>query len=261
MSLQERSPSRRRRVAFDPLVTPLGGLGALAVAALRTPLRETAFGNTNAALVLVVVVAAAASVGGRRAGAVTAIVAALSYNFLLTRPYLSLHVDDATDLTTVILLLVVGLVVGEFARSRAQRLGDLERSTASTQRLEHIARLLVSDLSEAELCAAVTAEIRQELDVAEATWRPSDLSGLHPVMTTTGWVDGGAVLRHHEHGFELPADGVELPVAYAGAHLGTIDLTPRAGVGVSADQRRVAVALADLLASALARGNVAPANR
>src|SRR6478736_5406576 len=101
MALHERT--RTPRVRFDPLVATLGGLGALALAALLTPLRETAFGNTNAALVLVVVVAAAASAGGRRAGAVTAIVAALSYNFLLTRPYLSLHVDDATDLMTVIL--------------------------------------------------------------------------------------------------------------------------------------------------------------
>jgi K+-sensing histidine kinase KdpD len=248
-------------VASDPLVATLGGLAALGVAALLTPLRETAFGNTNAALVLVVVVAGAASAGGRRAGAVTAIVAALSYNFLLTQPYLSLHVDDATDLTTVILLLVVGLVVGELSRSRAERLGQLERSTTSTERLERVARLMVSDLSEPVLCDAVTREIRSELDVAEAVWRPRGLSGDRPVMSETGWVDGGSFLHHHAGGFELPADGVELPVSYAGAQLGTIELTPRPGIGVSPDQRRVAVALADLLASALARGNVAPASR
>ena len=205
-----------------------------------------------------VVVAAAASIGGRRAGAVTAIVAALSYNFLLTKPYLSLHVNDATDLTTVILLLVVGLVIGEFAQSRARRLGQLERSNSSTRRLEHIARLMVSDISEADLCEAVTSEIRSELDVAGATWRPTALSGERPVMSETGWVGGGSVLRHHEGGFELPADGVELPVAYAGAHLGTIDLTPRADTGVSAEQRRVAVALADLLASGVRHTATSP---
>jgi hypothetical protein len=120
---------------------------------------------------------------------------------------------------------------------------------------------MVSDLSQDELCDAVTSEIRAELDVAGATWHPAGLSGTKPVMAQSGWVDGGEVLRHHEGGFELPADGVELPVVYAGAHLGTIELAPRPGAGVSADQRRVAVALADLLASALARGNMTPADR
>ena len=253
---RQQGSERGPRIWFDPLVSTLGGLSALAVAALLTPLRETSFGNTNAALVLVVVVAAAASLGGRRAGAVTAIVAALSYNFLLTRPYLSLHVDDATDLTTVVLLLVVGLVVGEFARSRARRLGQLARSTSSMQRLERIARLMVSDLTEDALCTAVTAEIRAELDVAAATWRPTELSGALPVMSETGWVGGGDVLHHHEGGFELPAEGVEMPVSFAGAQLGVIELVPRMGAGVSAEQRRVAVAMADLLASALARGTV-----
>jgi hypothetical protein len=120
---------------------------------------------------------------------------------------------------------------------------------------------MVSDRSQDDLCAAVSREIADELDVAAATWRPSGLSGDRPVMTESGWVDGGDLLRHHHDGFELPADGVELPVSYAGAQLGTIELTPRPGTGVSPEQRRVAVALADLLASALARGNVAPANR
>jgi K+-sensing histidine kinase KdpD len=256
----ERLRSDRTNPVFDPLIAPLGAIAAMATAALMTPLRETAFGNTNAALVLVVIVAAAASLGGRGAGAVTAFIAALSYNFLLTRPYLSLHVADATDVTTVVLLLVVGLVIGEFARSRAHRLGQLRRSAESTHRLERIARLMVSDLDQPALCEAVTAEISSELGLAGATWCAAAPTGDRPLMTASGWVDAGGTLHHRPGGFELPRDGVELPVSYAGARLGTIVMTPQTGVGVSPDQRRVAVALADLLASALARGNAARAS-
>jgi K+-sensing histidine kinase KdpD len=255
----ERLRTDRTRPVFDPLIAPVGAIAALATAALLSPLRDTAFGNTNAALVLVVVVAAAASLGGRGAGAITALVAALSFNFLLTRPYLSLHVADATDVTSVVLLLVVGLLIGEFARSRAHRLGQLRRSAESTHRLEHIARLMVSDLDQPALCEAVTAEICNELDLADATWHLHGLSGDRPVMSASGWIDDSGTLHHRAGGFELPATGVELPVSFAGAHLGTIVLAPRPGVGVSAEQRRVAVALADLLASALARGNAARA--
>jgi hypothetical protein len=118
---------------------------------------------------------------------------------------------------------------------------------------------MVSDLDQPALCDAVTAEISSELGLASAIWSAADPSGERPVMTASGWVDAGGTLHHRPGGFELPGDGVELPVSYAGARLGTIVMAPRAGVGVSPDQRRVAVALADLLASALARGNAARA--
>ena len=67
----------------------------------------------------------------------------------------------------------------------------------------------------------------------------------------------GAVLRQGENIAPMTqGDGVDLPVLFAGARLGTLVLIPEADTGVSVDQRRVALALADLLASGLARGQV-----
>ena len=237
----------------DSIAAPLGALATMATAAALTPLRETVFGNTNAALVLVMVVAATASIGGRGAGALSALTAALSYNFFLTRPYLSLHVDRPTDLATVALLLGVGLVIGEFARHRGRRVDELHQRTESTHRLERIARMLVSELTRDELCRRVAEEIGEELGLVEVRWDPTgDPTGL-PVMERTGWV-AAKIPRYLEGGFELPTGGVELPVTFAGARLGAMVLLADPGLAVSSEQRWVAVALADLLASALAWG-------
>jgi hypothetical protein len=50
-------------------------------------------------------------------------------------------------------------------------------------------------------------------------------------------------------GFELPADGVELPVLARGQHIGRFLLVPTPRIAVSLEQRIVAVAIADQVAS------------
>ena len=248
------SHRRRDRVVLDPLVAPLGAMAAIGTAALMSPLRDTSFGNTNAALILVVVIAAAASLGGRGAGALCALSAALSYNFFMTRPYQSLHINDPKDIITVVLLVVVGLVVGEFARSRGANVGRIRRHSECAHRLERVATLLASDAGFDQLCSEVCAELEAELDLENAHFE-SDVTTGRPVMERSGWVPA-TVHRHRGDGFELPPGGVDVPVSFAGARLGTLVLVPKDEVGVPLDQRRVAVALADLLASALARGQV-----
>jgi hypothetical protein len=53
-------------------------------------------------------------------------------------------------------------------------------------------------------------------------------------------------------GFELPEQGCEIPVSGRGRLLGRFVLEPRPGVGVSLEQRVVAVALADQVGATLA---------
>ena len=66
---------------------------------------------------------------------------------------------------------------------------------------------------------------------------------------------GGAVLAtHHRYtldGFELPREGVALPVLARGRPVGRFVLTPTPGAGVSLERRIVAVALADQAGAAL----------
>ncbi len=244
--------SESGRDLLSDMAGPGGALVALVLSAALTPLRDTWFGATNSQLLLVVVIASAASLGGRRAGAVTAAAAALAYNYFLTRPYYSLHIDDPRDVTGVILLLVVGLVIGEFARARGRTRHRLTLETDSVERLERIASLLVSERTHAELCDAVSDELRAQLALASATWVPVDQPTGLPVMERSGWI---ATNHHHfgRDGYLLPEQGIELPVEFAGARLGAFALVPIPAVGLTPEQRRVAVAISDLLASALAR--------
>ena len=64
-------------------------------------------------LVLVLVVVVAAVLGGRVGGAVAALVSMASFDFFFTRPYYSFTINSRDDVETAVLLLVVGLIVGE----------------------------------------------------------------------------------------------------------------------------------------------------
>jgi K+-sensing histidine kinase KdpD len=99
----------RARVPAD-VAGSLAALASLAVATGLTGVRGHVHPEV-VAVALAVVVAAAARVGGRVAGSTAALVSALSFDFFHTRPYLSLKIDNTTDLLVMVLLLVVGLVV------------------------------------------------------------------------------------------------------------------------------------------------------
>src|SRR5580704_13176514 len=95
-----------------------GVLVPIAVALLLVPSRGH-LGAADDALVLVVVTVAIASRGYRAAAALAALVAAASFDFLLTRPYGSFRISRPQDVTTELLFVAVGLLVGELgARGR-----------------------------------------------------------------------------------------------------------------------------------------------
>src|SRR4029450_7532350 len=82
-------------------------LAPIVVAAMLVPLRDELV-STNLALILVLTVVVAAVIGGRGPGAVAAIVATISYDFFLTRPYLSFRIDSADDIETTVIRLFIG---------------------------------------------------------------------------------------------------------------------------------------------------------
>ena len=113
------------------------------VAGTLVGVRDT-LGTTNIALILVALVVAAAAFGGRVAGVTAALVAAISFNFFHTRPYLTLRVTDREDVITVALLLILGLAVGELAllRQRTRREGVAQ--AAGAHRLEDVVAMLAA---------------------------------------------------------------------------------------------------------------------
>src|ERR1700722_8212363 len=114
-------PERRPFVTTDRWIMLAAIVAPIAVAAALIPWR-TQLDSGDTALFLVVVIVAVASTGRRLAAATAALVSALSFDFFLTRPYQSFRIAGHTDLITEILLLVVGLAVGELAaRGRRHR--------------------------------------------------------------------------------------------------------------------------------------------
>jgi K+-sensing histidine kinase KdpD len=229
-----------------------GAVAAIAVGGLLVPVRDV-IGNTNAALVLVVVVVAAAALGGRLAGAMTAASACLSFNFFHTQPYYTLRVDSDNDIWTIGLLFIIGLAVGEVAVfAKSSRTSAIVDRTGLAH-LEAIAAMVAEDQPLSAVWSAVRAALVDELRLTDATFEPgADGASSTVVLERNGHVEI-SVMYWTREGMELPRDGVVLPVRAGTRSYGRIMLVPTRGRGTTLDQRRVAVALADLLAVTLDR--------
>jgi Domain of unknown function (DUF4118) len=227
----------------------LGSLGALAVASALVPVRDE-FGSANVAVVLGLVTAAA-SVEGQLAGALTALVAAMSFNFLHTRPYLSLRVHAARDVITVGLLLIVGVVAGWFFQRLADARLRSEHRRADTAVLERVAALVANDAPPTAVWEAIRSGLTEELLLADCRFEAGPERG-RIVIGRNGRILSPQ-LEFVGGGFSLPVEGAEIPVMFAGGRLGAIVVKPRPRTGTQREERRVAVALADLLATSMAR--------
>jgi hypothetical protein len=240
----------RRSDGTEAVAYAVAGIGPILVAAALVALRGELV-NVNVALILVVIVVLAAVAGGRGAGALAAVSAALSYAFFFTKPYLSLRINDGDDLLTTVLLLVIGLVVGELVTLGRRSRVVAGRAHDSIARLHRVAELASSGSSADEILHAVETELCSLLELEDCRFERAPFGLPMPRLERNGSVSTS--VRHLVHGeFALPEEGVELPVLGGGAQLGRLVLTPRPDVGVSLERRVVAVALADQLGAALA---------
>lgn len=208
--------------------------------------------NTNVALVIVLFVLAGGVIGGRLAGAVSGLVAAAAFDFLFTRPYLTLKIAERDDVVTTLLLVVVGLVAGEVA-TRTHQLRDRARDDrAEIRRLHRVAEFAAAGEDADDLALIVAAELTETLKLRDCWFERAPYLASFPVLGRNGTVLT-TTHRFTREGFELPRDGVELPVIAGAGVAGRFVLMPTPGEGVSPERRLIAVALADQLGVALAR--------
>ena len=228
----------------------LAVLAPIVVALLLIPGRNH-LDNADDALVLVVVTVAIASTGSRVRAFVAALVAAASFDFLLTRPYGSFRISRSADITTEVLFVVVGLLVGELA-ARGRR----DRQAAALGRHE-IARLhdLSQRIAEGEdpdfILIAVAGELRELLSLKDCRFVREQPSGKGAWIARDGTVRLNP-LRWPAATVGLPTQHVELPVRGGGQVVGTFILTPTPSTPISHEQCVVAVALADQLGATMA---------
>jgi hypothetical protein len=228
--------------------------GPIVVALLLVPVR-TELDNANLALILVFVVVSAAIIGGRRAGALAAIVATLSFDFFLTEPYLSMSIETSADLETAVILLGVGLVVGEVAARGRRSERERVRAGAAIERVHRVADAIAQGSPIDDVAPRITRELRELLRLVDCWIEYRPFGYVMPVLQRAGNLDGSEQ-RWSGRGLVLSGDGVELAVFEQGSQIARIVLVGAPDVGVTIEERVVAVALADQLGLALALAGV-----
>jgi K+-sensing histidine kinase KdpD len=226
------------------VIVPIG------VALLLVPSRGH-LGPADDALVLVVVTVAIASWGNRGAAALAALVAAASFDFLLTRPYGSFRISRQGDITTEILFVAVGLLVGELAARGRQHQRAAARGHVEISRLHDLAQRIAGGEEPEFVLIAVANELRELLKLQDCRFVWEQPSG------KGAWIDNDGTVRLNPLRWPtatagLPTRQVELPVRGGGRILGTFLLTPTPVAPISHEQCLVAVALVDQLGAALA---------
>jgi hypothetical protein len=228
------------------LFAAVGGFGVLAVAALLSGVREQV-GQTNVALVFVLLVVACAALGGRLAGGTTAIMAALTFNFFFTKPYLTLRITARDDIVRTVLLLLVGLLVGELTVLSKRRQTTTHETRQSSSHLHHAVTMVRDGSPLDRLWPEVQQGIIDALGAAECRFERVDMAGI-TLPELSDAVSSAKALTYGPGGFHLPADGLQLTVGDMQNPSGRIVVLGSDNRGRSILHRSTAATLADILA-------------
>ncbi|TDC32198.1 DUF4118 domain-containing protein [Kribbella albertanoniae] len=235
----------RNQVLVIGLVIPPAVCGLLAL------LRDS-FDNANAALVLAVVIVGVAAFGFRSAGVLAAVSSAAWFDFFLTVPYNTFTIDSRDDIETTILLVVIGVAVSEIAIWGRRQQARASRHRGYLDGVITTSHAVATGGSTQELIDHVRAELTVVLGIDGVKFVAGATRTSAPQLNPDGTVTrGGHVLKVERDGLPTNAE-IELPIQHAGRVRGRFLLTAATHIArPDLQQRQVAVALADQVATAL----------
>jgi hypothetical protein len=235
----------------------VGVMGAIALGGVLVPLRGMVSAS-NLAFAFIILTIVVAEMGGRAAGLATALVSAMSLNFFLTRPYLSLTIEHADDVVAFLALAASGLIAAAFGRRRARTAEVVTRTRADLRVLGRTAERLAAGASLEE----VLEDLRRSFGLGGVVLRrgderlvaaaPPDAAGraappveLNP-RTLIGEETGGNGMVHRlgRAGFRFPERGGRLRLPGDDPLL--LDVWEGSPDGLSLDERG-ALAIAALM--------------
>jgi K+-sensing histidine kinase KdpD len=197
-----------------------------AAALILLPFRAS-WPNTNLALLLVVAVVAVAALGNRVAGALAAVGAAVWFDFFFTLPYERFTIRSTADVTTFVLLLVVGVAVSQLA-AYSRRLKVIAITDAGyLAQIQETTALAQSARSPHEVAEHVRDQLIGLLGLERARFEFGSLRSHPPRLQADGTVAAGSG-RWDVDREGLPEE-VELRVSGGGQYYGRFLLTPRPG--------------------------------
>src|SRR5262249_48323075 len=234
------------------------GVGlAIGLGVALVPFR-TIVSASNLAFVFIAFTIVVAEMGGRGPGLATAVVSALSLNFFLTEPYLSLEIDKPGDIATFVALAACGLIAAAFGKRRVRTAEQVSRTRGELEVLSRTATRLAARASMDE----VLEDLRRSFGLGGLVLRRADERLIAP--TPPGHASlpppaperepsalGAAPARVQglgRTGFRFPPGGGRLPLR--GREPLVLDLWEGNTEGLTLDERRALGIAALMIASA-----------
>ncbi len=223
----------------------------LAVSAAWIPLRER-LPNTDLALLLVVVIGTVGWMAGTRAALISAMAAAVTFDLLDTHPYGTLTMSRGVDITTALILLATGLLVGAGAARLAQyRTAQDHRADALAVVMEASGLVAIGE-EHRLIIGALGAELHRALELIATEFQAWPPDGTRPSVARDGRLIGllTPLTRDDPPQIDLPIWCQGQVIAHYRLTLGP--KTP------SRDELRVALSLADQAGAALSTSDHHP---
>ena len=148
------------------------------------------------------------------------------------------------------LLLLISLIVAQLVGFAHRSRKRSDRSHDDTVRVHRVAELAAGGAPIDAIIGAVETEVTGLLSLRECRYEAVPSVEL-PEVGRLGALDTGH-RRYVGNQLTLPDEGAAIRVLGRGRELGRLVLVPSTDVGVSIDQCRIAVAIADQLGAALA---------
>ena len=235
--------------------TVTGALGAMALGILLIPLRGVV-AAANLAFAFIAFTIVVAEVGGRGPALVTGLMSALSLNFFLTEPYLTLSINRLDDLVAFFALAACGLIAAAFGRRRER----LSETVVRTDREFHILTRLLQTARNGRATVRMLEELRTDFELGGAVLRdgegrviaasPETAGALPaPRLPLTGemlFAPSEATVRFGRKGMRLPEGGGRLTLQTARGPL-TLDLWEGDAEGFTDDESRTLAIAASIV--------------
>ncbi len=209
----------------------------------------------TAVLVLVLWVVAAASTGDRIAGLLAAVSGGAWFDFFLTAPYRQFAIKGSDDVEATVLLVVIGLAVTEIALWGHRQQARAAGRSGYLEGVLGAARLVSEgDTPPAVLVDVVADQITEVLGADDCRFEDGPVADPRiAVLDHAGEVTRGDHVVDVERVGMPSHDYVAIPVRRGSRVVGHFLVTASSRATYpSAEQRRVAVLLADQVASAVA---------
>jgi hypothetical protein len=167
-----------------------------------------------------------------------------------------LAIDSRDDVETTIILLVAGVLVGTLASWGRQAKHRATDARAEINRIHRVAEVAASGAEVALVIGVAQNELRALLTLRVCRFEAipyEDDDVRRPRLGRNGSLELQPMVRFarvgHRTGFELPEEGVDLPVLARGREIGRFLMIPTPGVPASLEERVVAIAIADQVAT------------